>query len=288
MAALLLGVGAPRGAHAQLGVRSDTTHFASLADAVAFSAAEALGLAVAPDAQPRGRPRGRVRLGARDMPEDIMAAVRRRVRPVLDDSIRADSLGSFTLRFTGMQTRGDTVRVGLFHSYTPGCAPPSPARPRPYQTPFGSSGSEEYRYIFVHESAGWRYAQRRYVGVSDGTMLCAAVEPAAPDSQHRDRSPHRTGVVQRDGVRLRYLAWGDTGTTVVLLPGYSLTAHAFDELGPLLAAKHRVVALTPRGFGDSDAPADGEYTINTLVADVHALMDSLHIARAALVAHSLS
>ncbi|MDQ6887454.1 MAG: hypothetical protein M3068_09180 [Gemmatimonadota bacterium] len=43
----------------------------------------------------------------------------------------------------------------------------------------------------------------------------------APDSAH-----HRSGFVVRGGVRLHYLDWGGRGPALVLLPGFSLTAHA--------------------------------------------------------------
>ena len=99
------------------------------------------------------------------------------------------------------------------------------------------------------------------------------------------------GFVQSADARLHYLTWGTRGPAVILLPGYLLTAHVFDDIGPLLAPHARVIALTPRGFGESEAP-DGPnasaYTIATLVADLHVLMDSLRIERAMLVGHSLS
>lgn len=101
-------------------------------------------------------------------------------------------------------------------------------------------------------------------------------------------SPHRVAYVTRDGARLHYLTWGTAGPVVILLPGFSLTAHAYDDIGPLLASGHRVIALTPRGFGESDAPDSSAYIIETLVGDLRALMDSLHVERAALVAHSIS
>ena len=103
-----------------------------------------------------------------------------------------------------------------------------------------------------------------------------------------DRSPHRSARIENDGARIHYLEWGTQGPAVILLPGYSLTAHAFDDIATALAGQFHVVALTPRGFGESDAPSDGAYTIATLVDDLRALLDSLHITRAALVGHSLS
>src|SRR5438105_12320463 len=103
-----------------------------------------------------------------------------------------------------------------------------------------------------------------------------------------DSSPHRSAFVTHHGVRLHYLDWGGTKPVVVLLPGYALTAHAFDDIGRLLASEFRVIAVTPRGFGQSDAPNSGDYTIGTMVEDLRALLDSLSIQHAALIGHSIS
>ena len=117
--------------------------------------------------------------------------------------------------------------------------------------------------------------------------LLGAVAPLLAQPA-RDPSPHAVGFLRSGDARLHYLTWGTTGPTVILLPGYSLTAHAFDDIGERLASRARVVALTPRGFGESDAPDSSAYTITTLVADLRVLMDSLRIVRATLVGHSLS
>jgi pimeloyl-ACP methyl ester carboxylesterase len=119
-----------------------------------------------------------------------------------------------------------------------------------------------------------------------------ACEPGSPQIEPAratpDAHPHRSAFVEHDGARLHYLEWSGDGPVVVLLPGYALTAHAFDEVGGLLADQFRVVAATPRGFGESDAPDSSDYTIATMVADLGALLDSLGIERAALVGHSIS
>jgi pimeloyl-ACP methyl ester carboxylesterase len=113
----------------------------------------------------------------------------------------------------------------------------------------------------------------------------SARAPATPV----DRTPHRSAFVVHRGARLHFLDWGGTGTVVVLLPGYGLTAHAFDEIGTMLADGHRVIAATPRGYGESDAPPDAaDYTVGTMVADLRALLDTLGVQRAALVGHSIS
>lgn len=103
-----------------------------------------------------------------------------------------------------------------------------------------------------------------------------------------DTNPHRSAFIAHRGVRLHYLDWGGTGPVVVLMPGYALTAHAFDDIGHRLSREFRVVAITPRGFGESDAPDTSDYTIATLAADLRAVLDSLGVRRAALVGHSLS
>src|SRR2546423_820132 len=64
-----------------------------------------------------------------------------------------------------------------------------------------------------------------------------------------DSNPHRSAFVARGGVRLHYLDWGGAGPVVVLLPGYSLTAHAFDDVGRLLSTDYRGIAAPPRGGG---------------------------------------
>jgi pimeloyl-ACP methyl ester carboxylesterase len=97
-----------------------------------------------------------------------------------------------------------------------------------------------------------------------------------------------SGFVRVVDARIHYLEWPGNGSTVVLLPGYSLTAHAFREIAGQLAPRHRVIAITPRGFGESDAPESSPYTIATLVSDLRGVMDSLRIDRSVIVGHSLS
>jgi pimeloyl-ACP methyl ester carboxylesterase len=89
------------------------------------------------------------------------------------------------------------------------------------------------------------------------------------------------------GVRLHRLEWGEGSDSVVLVPGGGQSAHVFRELAPLLAASgRRVVAVTPRGHGESATPADG-YTVDGVAAELRGVMDAAGIDRAAVVAHSV-
>jgi pimeloyl-ACP methyl ester carboxylesterase len=100
-----------------------------------------------------------------------------------------------------------------------------------------------------------------------------------------DKSPHKSGFVIVNGVRLHYLDWGGNGETMLFLHGFSGTPHIFDELAPKFTNQFRVIGLTRRGHGESEIP-DGGYDAATRVEDIRQFMDVLNIQRAILVGHS--
>jgi pimeloyl-ACP methyl ester carboxylesterase len=90
------------------------------------------------------------------------------------------------------------------------------------------------------------------------------------------------------GVRLAYVEQGPRdGLPVVMLHGISDTHRSYDLVRPLLPSSWRVFAVTVRGHGLSDKPADG-YTIGDFAGDVAAFMDAIGVERAVLVGHSMS
>lgn len=88
-----------------------------------------------------------------------------------------------------------------------------------------------------------------------------------------------------DGVKLHYLDWGGDGEALIFLAGTGDTAHAFDQLAPQFTDHFHVLALTRRGFGESDKPSSG-YDIPTLTEDVRGFLDEQNIHRANFVCHS--
>ena len=113
--------------------------------------------------------------------------------------------------------------------------------------------------------------------------LPAVQSPLAPDLPGVRRS-----FVTVNGARLQYLDFGGSGEPGVLLAGLGNTAWIWSDFGPRLAREgFRVVALTRRAHGESQAPASG-YGLDTLAADVVAFLDSLGFQRAHLVGHSLA
>jgi pimeloyl-ACP methyl ester carboxylesterase len=112
--------------------------------------------------------------------------------------------------------------------------------------------------------------------------LAAALAPAAAASAPRPAS--RTVDIGGD-VLLHYLDWGGAGPPVLLLAGLGDTAYIYSDAAPRLAARFHVLALTRRGYGESDVTPDG-YGIDDRVEDIRVFLDKAKIDRAVLVGHS--
>jgi pimeloyl-ACP methyl ester carboxylesterase len=94
---------------------------------------------------------------------------------------------------------------------------------------------------------------------------------------------HRTA--QANGIRLHYLVAG-SGSPLVLLHGWPVSAEMWRRVIPPLAAKHTVIAPDLRGSGYSDKPQAG-YDKATLAKDVQALMAGLGFARYDVAGHDI-
>lgn len=71
-----------------------------------------------------------------------------------------------------------------------------------------------------------------------------------------------------DKVNIHYVEGGE-GPPVVLIPGWPQSWYAWRYVMPqLVEAGHRVIALDPRGMGESDAPAEG-YDLASVAAELH-------------------
>lgn len=89
------------------------------------------------------------------------------------------------------------------------------------------------------------------------------------------RAFHRDTVTV-GGVRLHFVA-GGRGAPVLLLPGWPQSWYAWRYVMPLLAeAGRRVIAVDPRGMGDSDRPAAG-YDMRTVAAEIHGFIEALEL-----------
>jgi pimeloyl-ACP methyl ester carboxylesterase len=103
-----------------------------------------------------------------------------------------------------------------------------------------------------------------------------------------DTSPHRSGFVKANGVRLQYLEWsGGRGRVLLMLAGLGNDAHIFDIFAVRFADRYRVLALTRRGYGESDKPRTG-YDVRTRVEDIHQFLNVLGIMKVTLIGHSIA
>ena len=88
-----------------------------------------------------------------------------------------------------------------------------------------------------------------------------------------------------NGTRIRYLI-GGKGSAVVLLHGYAQTGHMWNPILPRLAERHTVIVPDLRGAGGSAKPESG-YDKKNMAVDIHELVRSLGLDRAAIVGHDI-
>jgi pimeloyl-ACP methyl ester carboxylesterase len=113
------------------------------------------------------------------------------------------------------------------------------------------------------------------LGLAACRSLAWSAEPAAADDGFWKTFHHASMAV--NGVRLHYVE-GGSGAPILLLPGWPESWYAWRRIMPaLVASGHRVIALDPRGMGDSDRPQSG-YDMKTVVAEIHAFVARLDLA----------
>jgi N-formylmaleamate deformylase len=97
----------------------------------------------------------------------------------------------------------------------------------------------------------------------------------------------RSGYVDRDGLRLHHLEYGDAGAPVaVIVPGITSPAATWEFVSLHLGRDYHVVTLDIRGRGLSDRPPAG-FTLADYAGDVKAVIEQLGLDRPALVGHSM-
>jgi pimeloyl-ACP methyl ester carboxylesterase len=122
-------------------------------------------------------------------------------------------------------------------------------------------------------------------------FLCCAV-PVSAQQYKWERLPptpalpkaERSGVAEVNGVRLWYGVFGH-GDPVILVHGGLANSNYWGLQIPALAQHYQVVVLDSRGHGRSTRTA-APIGYDVMASDVLALMDTLHIGKAALVGWS--
>ncbi|MBE9198741.1 MULTISPECIES: alpha/beta hydrolase [unclassified Nodularia (in: cyanobacteria)] len=86
-------------------------------------------------------------------------------------------------------------------------------------------------------------------------------------------------------IELSYLEWKQGEEPLLLLHGLADNALVWSRLGDDLAADYHIVAPDMRGHGDSSKP-ENDYSFESAIADLEALMDHLGWSSAHVVSHS--
>ena len=93
--------------------------------------------------------------------------------------------------------------------------------------------------------------------------------------------------LSKSDIQLSYLEWNQGKEPLLLLHGLADNAVVWSSLGDYLAAEYHIVAPDMRGHGESSKP-ETDYSFESAIADLEALMDRLGWSSAHVVAHSWS
>lgn len=91
--------------------------------------------------------------------------------------------------------------------------------------------------------------------------------------------------IKINDIELAYTRRGK-GTPLVLLHGYPLDHHLWDDVAPLLEDTFELILPDLRGFGESTT-VDSPFTMDDYASDIAGLLDQLGIQKTAIVGHSM-
>ena len=125
--------------------------------------------------------------------------------------------------------------------------------------------------------------------VCAGFLACAASQPRPAGEQTRNPGEEKPMFVQGPAGRLRVSDGGQgTGLPVVFVHGLGSNWMVWREQLDHFRKTRRAVAYDQRAHGESDVPRDGDYRIQSMAADLRAVVTGLGIDRFFLVGHSMA
>ena len=117
------------------------------------------------------------------------------------------------------------------------------------------------------------------------TVAAGGYDLATAGRERPETKLYRGPFVEVDGKLVAYRHWGSRGSPIVLVGGFAEASWVWNRVGPLLARRHRVVAIDLPPFGYSERR--GPYTESAWVALLRAFDRRLGIVRPVVVGHSL-
>jgi non-heme chloroperoxidase len=88
--------------------------------------------------------------------------------------------------------------------------------------------------------------RKRIFLIPSALIILIGAQVARSQDTWVDKSPHKSGFITANGIRLHYLDWGGKGEALLFLAGASNSAHIFDDIAPKFTDRFRVLALTIR------------------------------------------
>jgi pimeloyl-ACP methyl ester carboxylesterase/predicted glycosyltransferase len=118
-----------------------------------------------------------------------------------------------------------------------------------------------------------------------GPLAEPGAVPDADASPYATVQPARQGFIDRDGVKIWYAVWGDSGPWLAFAPPFQIVhSQMLKGTVPYLSRHFRVVTTDGRGNGRSDRPtAQDAYSFDHFYADFVAVLDAVGAERVALV-----
>ena len=92
--------------------------------------------------------------------------------------------------------------------------------------------------------------------------------------------------IEVNGHTIHYTKQG-TGKPLILSHGFAGSIYTWRDLIPLLADHYTVYAYDVLGFGLSDKPSDGDYSMEAHGDSLIGFMDALNLSTASLIGHSM-
>ncbi len=116
-------------------------------------------------------------------------------------------------------------------------------------------------------------ALARKLGIDPASLVGSGPGGRVTRADVQARADVREGLrTVADGVAVEVVTAG-RGDPVLLLPGFGTDVSAYARQTPVLAERYLVLAMNPRGVGESDAPAGDGYGPATMAADAAAILE---------------
>jgi pimeloyl-ACP methyl ester carboxylesterase len=116
---------------------------------------------------------------------------------------------------------------------------------------------------------------------------CTGDEDDRPAASTGRPAPGEGMVTTSDGAGIHYVDTGGDGPAVVLVPGWSMSTRFWREQLSGLAEDHRVVAIDPRGYGESEKVEYG-HRLARHAADIRDVLAARDLSDVTLVGWSLA